>query len=324
MFVYTCHISEAMTEQQKRSLALCNQPSLSKRTQDNYTRQYVLLVFRYNSNELNHCLVSSLNSAQQSVLVTNDTMDAVESSDGATNGDVEDEDEEEDDGHGIGTAMRALVFLNVVPAKLTSIGIPVCSGGTGVHSLGVQCAENDIAFAMMSTNDTGRAEFRNLIRAGIDFGFIRCHVQESATSREAPHFVALLKRQNQWLLIDGANNARVGLLHRNRVEDVLFSTQGRNAICNHIRGAFPGGCRFDESPFYPFLIMPKQIKRPTIVHECVGNRLPDSVSHCYLARTPRRSVPQGASVGAAAVNVHRYSDLLDGNNRWLHEIRLPN
>ena len=311
-----------MTEQQNRSLALSNQPSLSKRRRDSYTPQYVLLVFRYKSNELNHCLVSSLNSAQQIALVTNDTMEAIESSDDATNGD-EEVDEEEDGGHSIETAMRALVFFNVVPAQLTSIGTPVCLGGTRVDSLGVECAENDIAFAMMSANDTGRAEFRNLIQAGIDFGLIRCYVRANASSQAAPHFVALLKRQNQWLLIDGADNARVGLLHPDRVEDVLFSTQGRDAICNHIRVAFRGGCSFHESPFYPFLIMPKQIKRPVIVHECIGHRLPDSVRHCYFARTSRRSVPSGPSAGTAAVNVHLYSDLLDGNNPWLHEIRLP-
>jgi hypothetical protein len=224
---------------------------------------------------------------------------------------------ENESAESIEVAMHALIALQVV------IGDLARCPNTGMNlSLG---HTEDLAFACIPADDDGRRTFNGLAKSGIDFGIIRCIVRPSLDSDdEEPHFFALLKRDEQWVIIDGANGSKVGLLHRNRAEDVLFSEDGRDAIGRHIQLAFPGGCRFEESQAIPFLFMPKRTRKGVDAHSSYeGQLFSDSLSQCYLPTTKNRSIRKKDSA-FAAVNLFEYQDLLDGKNgKWLNEILLP-
>jgi hypothetical protein len=296
----------------------------------------VLQLFRHPSATLPWCSVSAFNNMVGMPVATQQALKCVATA-GASGVYYDDDD---DDGFDeVDCICRLLVLVGIVPAVPHFTDAPAFAAtNPNEVGIGLECQPNDHAFAHFTPRSIDDREmFDRLVEAGIDFGLLRCYVKVRIGSDWMPHYIALRRLDDQWLLLDGSNKAKVGLLPPQRAADALFSVAGQREICRHVEKTFRGGCRFaDEfvlSELYPgesvdpslfaFLVMPKRVCVRDIVRDCDGARLPPSLTErCPFPRARNRSAE---GVGAAAVEYCTYHNLLAfrENERWLEGIALP-
>jgi hypothetical protein len=297
----------------------------------------VLQLFRHPSGTLPWCSVSTFNNMVGLSVATQHALKCVATAGANSAYNDDDDDDGFDD---LDSICRLLVFFGIVPAVPHFTDVPAFAAeNPNAMGFGLDCEPNEIAFAHITPRSVdGRETFGRLVAAGIDFAMMRCYVKAKMGSLWMPHYIALRRLHDQWLLLDGSNKAKVGLLPPQRAADALFSRVGQQQICRLVEKTFKGGCRFaDETVLaelipgrevdpshYPFLVMPKRVSRHAIVHECNGTRLPPRLTErCPFPRARNRSA-EGVGA-AAAVEYCTYYDLLDvgENERWLERIVLP-